>query len=65
MAFNKAQYDQQYNKEHVKRLFVPFNDMVPEDAEMREWLEQVGNKTQYIKQLIRDDMTRQENGGEI
>ena len=58
MPFEKGKYDQQYNREHVKRLFIPFNDQIPEDVEMREWLEQVGNKTQYIKQLIRDDMNR-------
>ena len=38
MPFEKGKYDQQYNREHVKRLFIPFNDQIPEDVEMREWL---------------------------
>lgn len=61
MAFNKSAYDKQYNRDHVKRLFVPFNDKIPEDAEMWDWLKKVGNKTQYIKQLIRDDMNRKKS----
>ena len=58
MAFDKTQYDIDYAKAHVKRKFIPFNDQNPDDSEMLSWLEEQGNVTQYIKQLIRDDMTR-------
>ena len=56
MAFDKNKYDQEYNKAHIRRKFIPFNDTKPEDAELLEWLAQQGNVTQYIKGLIRDDM---------
>lgn len=58
MAFNKSKYDTQYNREHVRRKFIPFNDQNPDDEIMLEWLEKQGNVTQYIKGLIQDDMKR-------
>ena len=58
MAFNKSEYDKQYNKDHIKRKFIPFNDNVPEDQEILEWLATKPNVTQYVKQLIREDMNR-------
>ena len=58
MPFNKSKYDQQYNRDHITRKFIPFNDTVPEDAELLEWLAQQGNVTQYVKGLIRGDMER-------
>ena len=58
MAFNKGEYDKQYNKDHIKRKFIPFNDNVPEDQEILEWLATKPNVTQYVKQLIREDMNR-------
>ena len=58
MAFDKSQYDQEYNKAHITRKFIPFNDTVQDDAIMLEWLASRGNVTQYIKGLIRDDMAR-------
>lgn len=58
MAFDKGQYDQAYNREHVRRKFIPFNDRNPDDLELLSWLDQQENVTQYIKGLIRDDMTR-------
>ena len=56
MAFDKGKYDVEYAKAHIKCKRIPFNDMVDDDKELLEWLEQQGNVTQYIKQLIRDDM---------
>lgn len=56
MPFDKNKYDQEYNKAHIRRKFIPFNDTKAEDAELLEWLAQQGNVTQYIKGLIRDDM---------
>ena len=62
MSFDKGKYDQEYNRAHIKRVFIPFNDQIQEDAELRQWLDHVGNKTQYIKKLIRDDMNRKNDG---
>lgn len=61
MAFNKAKYDVEYTKAHIKCKRIPFNDMVDDDKELLEWLEQNDNVTQYIKQLIRDDMNRKKS----
>ena len=56
MAFDKSKYDKEYAKAHITRKFIPFNDTVPEDAELLAWLVQCGNVTQYVKRLIREDM---------
>ena len=58
MSFNKNKYDQEYNKAHITRKFIPFNDQNPDDSELLSWLSGVENVTQYVKQLIRDDMSR-------
>ena len=58
MAYNKSKYDQEYAKAHITRKFIPFNDQNPDDAELLSWLSGKENVTQYIKGLIRDDMTR-------
>lgn len=56
MAFNKSAYDQQYNKDHIKRKFLAFNIDQPEDKELLDHLEQQNNINSYIKALIRKDM---------
>ena len=56
MAFDKGKYDKEYAKAHITRKFIPFNDTVPEDKELLSWLDTVGNVTQYVKNLIREDM---------
>lgn len=56
MAFDKGGYDQQYNKANVITKRVPFNRQNPDDVELLEHLKQHENFTQYIKQLIRQDM---------
>lgn len=56
MAFDKQNYDQQYNKANVITKRVPFNRQNPDDVELLEHLKQHENFTQYIKQLIRQDM---------
>ena len=58
MAFDKGKYDKDYNREHIRRTFIPFNDTNPEDAELLAWLSTKVNVTQYVKQLIREDMAR-------
>ena len=59
MAFDKKTYDKQYAKEHIKRKFIPFNDTVPEDQEILEWLATKPNVTQYVKRLILEDKYRE------
>lgn len=54
--FDKAQYDKDYAKAHVRRKFIPFNDMNPEDVLILEWLAGKENVTQYVKQLIIKDL---------
>ena len=58
MAFDKSKYDQEYNKAHIRRKFIPFNDTVTEDAEILSWLSTKNNVTQYVKTLIREDMMK-------
>ena len=58
MAYIKSEYDKEYAKNHITRKFIPFNDTVPEDVELLEWLATVGNVTQYVKRLIREDIQR-------
>ena len=57
MAFNKSEYDQKYNRENIKRKFIPFNIQNPEDLKLLEWLKGK-NVTAYVKELIRADMER-------
>ena len=63
MPFDKNKYDQEYNKAHIRRKFIPFNDTNPDDCLMLEWLATKGNVTQYIKSLIMEDMERDESNG--
>ena len=63
MAFDKGKYDQEYNKKHITRKFIPFNDTVKEDAEILSWLATKDNVTQYVKKLIRKDMTNCSQNG--
>ena len=57
--FNKKEYDLQYMKDHIRRRLLPFNMDKPEDKAMWEWLDKADNITEYIKQLIKDDMTKE------
>ena len=59
MAFNKGKYDQEYNRAHITRKFIPFNDMNSDDAEMLIWLSTKDNVTKYIKGLIKEDLEYQ------
>ena len=58
MAFDKGKYDVEYAKAHIKCKRIPFNDTVPEDQEILSWLGTKDNVTAYVKQLIREDMAR-------
>ena len=59
MAFDKGSYDKEYAKKHIKRKFIPFNDTVPGDQMILSWLKTKKNVTQYVKQLIIDDMEKE------
>ena len=59
MAFNKSQYDTEYNRTHVRRKFIPFNDQNPDDVELLSWLATKDNVTAYVKQLIKEDLEYQ------
>lgn len=58
MTFDKSKYDQEYKKANVITKRVPFNKQIPDDMKLLSWAENQGNFTQYIKRLIRQDMTR-------
>ena len=58
---NKGQYDQEYARTHIVRKFIPFNPTVSQDdAKMLSWLSAKPNITQYIKDLIREDIEKKE-----
>lgn len=52
----KSVYDQEYAKQNVRRVSIPFNLTVEHDAKLYEYLGTVDNKTQYIKDLVENDM---------
>lgn len=55
----KYSYDQQYLKENISSVNVPFNKRKPEDQIIYEWLNSRSEgKTAYIKRLILEDMER-------
>ena len=60
MPFNKVQYDMEYNAKNITRKSVVFNKKDPEDMRILEYLNSKGARrsNEYIKQLIREDMER-------
>ena len=57
--FNKSEYDQQYTKANCKRVMLSFNKS--NDAQILDMLDQQGNKTEYIRNLIQKDIKKKEN----
>ena len=55
----KARYDMEYARKNIRRKEIPFNMTQPDDAELFQHLENKGNFTQYIKDLIRKDMKKE------
>lgn len=45
-----------WDAEHTTQIKLKLNDRT--DADILEWLSQVGNKQGYIKELIRKDIAR-------
>lgn len=56
----KARYDMAYARKNIRRKEIPFNLTQPDDEELFRWLEGVDNVTEYIKNLIREDMKHKE-----
>ena len=58
MSYDKARYDMDYAKKNITRKHIPFNKNNPDDMALLEWVNKQPNATQYIKNLIREDMVR-------
>ena len=43
-------------KQNITRKLIPFNKTKPEDVILLEWLNSKPNATEYIKELIREDI---------
>ena len=56
MAFEQAQYIEDYRKQHIRRIAVNLSRI--HDADILEHLEKQQNKQGYIKALIRADIKR-------
>lgn len=54
----KAAYDKQYMKENVVRKLLAFNMVNDRDRELLEHLNSQRNITEYIKNLIEQDMRK-------
>ena len=55
------EYLNQYEKENIRQIRLKINRKT--EQEMLEWIEKQKNIQGYIKQLIREDMKRQEVKG--
>ena len=55
---NKKAYDKKYMKDRVKQRTIGFNQGDPEDMKMYHWIGSKPNGTQYIKELVREDMKK-------
>jgi uncharacterized protein YfaT (DUF1175 family) len=61
--FDNYKYQQQYIKENLKFVNVPFNSKLPEEMMLYDYLnehtkETSEKKAAYIKRLIREDMEK-------
>ena len=54
----KSAYDQEYIRKNVKRKLIAFNMTKERDRNLWNWLESQPEMTQYIKNLIEQDMNR-------
>lgn len=54
----KNAYNSKYVVAHQSQRKIIFNDTIPEDMEMCDWLDSQPNINQYLKGLIRDDMNK-------
>ena len=62
MGFDKSAYDRQYMKQNVAVKNIIFNRTKPEDMELLDWInQQKPSGNQYVKDLVREDMTRKKS----
>lgn len=55
--FDKARYDMDFQKSHKTRMTLWFNN--DKDSDILEWLNHIDtNKSEYIRDLIRQDISR-------
>ena len=54
--FDKSKYDQEYAKRNIVQKKIPFNRTIPDDARLLDFLTTIDNFSQYVKNLIRQDM---------
>lgn len=57
--FDNRLYQNEYHRSMKKKL-LSFNPNNPEDIELLNYLESKENQTGYIKDLIREDMKKEE-----
>ena len=53
----KSARDMAYNKEHIIKRVIDFNNGSDEDMRILDHLDRKENKTRYVKDLILEDMT--------
>jgi hypothetical protein len=53
---NKIKRNSEYNKQNMKQVKIAFN--IKTEAEILQHLEQIPNKSGYIKQLIIEDIAK-------
>lgn len=56
--FNKSDYDKAYMKQNIQRLRVDLHKV--NDKDIIDHLEKKPNKSGYVKQLIRDDISKED-----
>ncbi len=54
--FNKAEYDLNFNKKNCTKFSLKFNNV--NDKEIIEKLQSIGNKNDYIRQLVLADIEK-------
>ena len=54
--FNRAEYDLNFNKKNCTKFSLKFNNV--NDKEIIEKLQSIGNKNDYIRQLVLADIEK-------
>lgn len=61
--FNKAEYDLNFNKKNCAKFSLKFNNI--NDKEIIEKLHSIGNKNDYIRQLILADIQKTKQSSKL
>ena len=56
MAFDKKEYDQRFQRDHIRRIQLPLNRI--SDADIITHLDKQRSMSAYLKNLIREDMKK-------